>query len=335
MCLTDAEWWWGDGKDRGSQCYTLKFVVIEKWGQKMLALFFPYVFYSESEWRGVEVLIYELPGQGDCWSSALLAWRSGHWGSALSFVSSTNWGLVKAKRRVWILAPGALVRCVTVTQQLVLLRNPFPCSPCFPLRGALGASTAPPQQNWYFLESGPILWHLDDIHLFFWHRISLFKSPFPSHFNIEWVISHLLGPLTYAVSFYLNCSYSHWFYFNFFYSWENQQSRVEKMRAILRGELGLDLSLRWTAIAMFGGGGWGLGLCWLLVSQCYNKCQRDVDNRQAGRDAPPIHIRQWEAGLLGGTQRKPISFQSVTSGHLKAGDESIWGQSLIKKDSPH
>lgn len=38
------------------------------------------------------------------------------------------------------------------------------------------------------------------------------------------------------------------------------------MRVILRGELGLDLSLRWTAIAMFGGGGWGLGLCWLLVS---------------------------------------------------------------------
>lgn len=64
------------------------------------------------------------------------------------------------------------------------------------------------------------------------------------------------------------------------------------MRVILRGELGLDLSLRWTAIAMFGGGGWGLGLSWILVSQCYNKCQRDVDNRQAGRDAPPIHIRQ-------------------------------------------
>lgn len=111
---------------------------------------------------------------------------------------------------------------------------------------------------------------------FFRHRISLFFSAFPPHLN-GWVISHVLDPLnideplTFVVSFDLNCGYAHQFYFNFFQSWESQPSRVEEWRVILRGKLMLDLGLRCDTLVTLGG--LGLGPSWLLVSQCYNQCQ--------------------------------------------------------------
>lgn len=210
MVVTGVKWWWGDGENHRRQCCTLKFVLTEKWGQKML------VFYSVSGWRDVEVLICRLLSQGDCWSNAALAWRGGPWDSALPFVGCANWGLIKAKGTVWILAPCALVKCCTVTQQLLLLQNSFPCSPCSLLWEVCWEllQLLHSRQWWIgpFCNLAPFSDSLMKFIHFFLDRILLLSTP-PPHFNIKWVISHLLGPLTYVVSFYLNCSYAHWFLF--------------------------------------------------------------------------------------------------------------------------